>query len=211
MNLEIKPIKITIGLPSNGYVRAETAIALSSAISFTADTLFNIEAPVGTHIHQLREHIAKRALEVEADYLMFIDSDMVFPPDGITKLLSRDKEIIGADYHHKFLPKRSVTKVDPTKLKPDQMIDDPLWHGHKILALDNKPKELFEVRAVGTGFMLIKTEVFKKISPPWFWFDLKDNQMQGEDVWFCERAHEAGFSVWCDPTIPIEHIGVMRY
>lgn len=95
-----QPLKITIGLPSNGYLRSETAIALSSAISFIPNVVFNLEAPVDIYIHQLREHIAERALEVKADYLLFIDSDMVFPSDGITKLLLRNKEIIGADYSH---------------------------------------------------------------------------------------------------------------
>ena len=203
--------QITIGLPSNGYIRAETTIALAAAVSFTPKWRFCLEAPVGPLVHRLREHIAEQALKAGSDYLMFVDSDMVFPPDGIARLVSQGKPIIGADYNYKYPPKRSVTNVDPSKLKAEQVVEDPRWPGHKFLNPNNKPKKPFEVRAVGTGFMLIKTEVFQKIPQPWFWFDLKDGHFLGEDVWFCDRAREAGFSVWCDPTVPIEHIGTARY
>jgi GT2 family glycosyltransferase len=142
---------------------------------------------------------------------MFIDSDMVFPPEGIAKLISRGKSVIGADYNYKYSPKRSVTNIDPSKLQENQMVEDPKWPGHKFLNPENRPQEPFEVRAVGTGFMLIDTSVLKKIPKPWFWFDRKDGYLLGEDVWFCDRAKEAGFSIWCDPTIPMEHIGTALY
>ena len=35
--------------------------------------------------------------------------------------------------------------------------------------------------------------------------------MIGEDFLFCDRARDAGFEVWVDPTIKLGHIGVMEY
>ena len=206
-----KILKIVVGLPSNGYIRSETAIALASAITHTPNALFQLEAPIGCYIHLLREHIAEQAVKAGSDYLMFIDSDMVFPPDAINILISRDKPVIGADYNYKYPPKMSVTNIDPTKLKPEYMVEDSRWPGYKFLNPNHKPDKPFEVRAVGTGFMLIKTEVFQKIKKPWFWYDRKDGHFVGEDAWFCDQVKKAGFSVWCDPTIPIEHIGTARY
>lgn len=207
----VKAVKIAVGLPSNGYIRSETAIALASSITATPSALFYLIAPIGCYIHLLREHIAEESLKGGCDYLMFIDSDMVFPPEAIGVLLSRDKPVIGADYHYKYPPKMSVTNIDPTKLKAEYMIEDARWPSHKLLNPENKPNELFEVRAVGTGFMLIKTEVFLKIDKPWFWYEKKEGHFLGEDVWFCDKVKKAGFSVWCDPTIKIEHIGTARY
>lgn len=203
-------LKITIGLPSNGFIRVETALSVVVSVTSSPNCLFKLEAPVGCYIHQLRKHIATEAIKCGSSHLMFIDSDMVFPSDGIAKLLHHNKPIIGADYNYKFLPKRSITKLDPDKLNPAHIQDDPDFPGNKLIGA-NRPKEPFEVRAVGTGFMLIQTWVFEKIPQPWFWFEHRDNEMVGEDTYFCDRARENGISVWCDPTIPIEHIGTARY
>jgi len=64
--------------------------------------------------------------------------------------------------------------------------------------------ELSEVPFVGTGIMLIDMEVFKKIGKPYFSFD---KESDSEDKYFCNKAIANGFKVWCDPTIPIGHIG----
>ena len=163
-----KILKIVVGLPSNGYIRSETAIALASAITHTPNALFQLEAPIGCYIHLLREHIAEQAVKAGSDYLMFIDSDMVFPPDAINILISRDKPVIGADYNYKYPPKMSVTNIDPTKIKPEYMVEDPRWPGYKFLNPNHKPDKPFEVRAVGTGLCLSKPKFFKKSKNPGF-------------------------------------------
>jgi predicted O-methyltransferase YrrM len=33
----------------------------------------------------------------------------------------------------------------------------------------------------------------------------------GEDLAFCIRAKKAGFKIWCDPTIPLNHIGEQEF
>jgi hypothetical protein len=65
-------------------------------------------------------------------------------------------------------------------------------------------EELSEVPFVGTGIMLINMDVFKKMDKPYFSFDDKS---ESEDQYFCNKVIENGFKVWCDPTIPIGHIG----
>jgi GT2 family glycosyltransferase len=35
--------------------------------------------------------------------------------------------------------------------------------------------------------------------------------MIGEDFLFCDRAREAGFEVWVDPTIKLGHMGVIEH
>ena len=41
----------------------------------------------GMNVDDARNQIVKQALEVNADYLLFIDDDIVFPIDGLTKLM----------------------------------------------------------------------------------------------------------------------------
>ena len=62
---------------------------------------------------------------------------------------------------------------------------------------------------MGTGIILIKTEIFNKIPRPWFSFKTSElgNTLNGEDWMFCLRAKEAGFQVWVNITLQIGHIG----
>ena len=203
--------KVLIGIPSNGYIRAETITSLIEIISYTKNASFIVSAPTGIYIHQLREHLANQALGLEADYLMFIDSDMIFPPNRIEKLLAAKKPIIGADYNYKITPKMSVTKIDPEKIDKKYIEKDPNYPQYIRLKENPRPNFPFEVKALATGFMLIETEVFKKLKKPWFWFDIEKENLVGEDLYFCQKAKKAGISVWCEPTIKIEHIGDYRY
>ena len=61
--------------------------------------------------------------------------------------------------------------------------------------------------------MLVNTEVFKKMERPWFAFKYHESGMceEGEDWYFCRKAKEMGYEVWCNPTISIKHIGEKEY
>lgn len=203
--------KILIGIPSLGEIRCETVCSLIPALSEIPEHSTCLMTPCGCYIHQLREFLANQALESKADYLMFIDSDMVFTADAIRRLLNRNKDIIGANYNYKLSDRVSVTKIDPDVISPEFYEDDPRFPGVKKFSM-KMPTEPIIVRAVGTGFLLIKTDVFRKIPKPWFWFELSDDgNLIGEDVYFCDKAKKFGFDVWCDPTIPVGHIGTQVY
>jgi hypothetical protein len=134
---------------------------------------------------------------------MFIDSDMQFPEYGITRLIKADKDIIGGWYFKKRKP------YDPLVF---EMRDDQNYY-----TLYKHPTDrIFQCQGVATGFMLIKRkvleaftdEVKKELGKP---FDLGHNPNsgfeEGEDLAFCRRSMKLGFEVWCDPTIPLGHVG----
>jgi len=205
-----KKFKIIIGIPSIGYIRAETMTATIEAMSWVQNCDFIVSAPTGCYIHQLREFLAESALQMKATHLLFIDSDMTFEPEGIKKLLESAKPVIGADYHYKLMPKMSVTKIDPAKVDQSYLEDDPNQPGVKIINA-KIPQKPFEVLAVGTGFMLIETWVFEKLKKPWFWFDIKDEKLVGEDMYFCEKVRQTKIGVWCNPAVEVGHIGNYVY
>ena len=130
-----------------------------------------------------------------ATHLLFIDSDMLFPPTALKTLLSRDKDIIGVEYHKRQFPLQTVTAYDP-----------------KVEKSETEP---FRVGVAGTGLMLIKTAVFKnpKMNKNWFSFgrNAEGKNVIGEDGWFCNTAKEAGYNVWVDPTIKVLHLGEYGY
>jgi len=59
------------------------------------------------------------------------------------------------------------------------------------------------VCAIGTGGMLIRSEVFRELEYPWF-----EHGRASEDLIFCDRAREAGFPIYCDLGSRIGHLTV---
>jgi hypothetical protein len=77
--------------------------------------------------------------------------------------------------------------------------------------------------------MMIQKQVFQKLAemhPEWrhkdnvdpnetlysfFDFLCTPEGYIGEDFLFCDRAKEAGFSVWLDPTIKLGHMGIHEF
>ena len=169
-----------------GLIKSQTAFSLANMLAKN-----NLDCKIlfkeGPNQPLNREVIAELAQQMDCTHLIFIDSDMVFSTDAVTKLLERDKDIIGVNYNMRQFPPTSTVQ---------------LAQGETI------QKELFRCNGVATGFMLIKMEIFKKLEKPWFHVGIIDEKtLEGHDYRFCRKAREAGYEVWCDPTIPVGHIG----
>ena len=189
-------MKITLGIPCNRTVQAETMQSLLDMIAKSEHDFHFVIATQGYTIAENRTLIAVRAIENKSDYLLFIDDDMVFPPNTLNRLLSREKDIIGIPYYARVLPRKSVVVLE---------------NGEELSG--TVPGDLFKCQHVGTGVMLIKTEVFKNIIRPWFQFKTNADgcTVQGEDAHFCEVARNKGYSIYCDSTLPVRHIGDRQF
>lgn len=97
--------------------------------------------------------------------------------------------------------------------------------------------EITEVLEIGTGFMLINRDTFTKFSEayPQYWYNPDHNRAAmfdgsrkiyqyfqaeiepehqrylSEDYWFCQKARQAGLSVWMAPWMVIKHHGTHIY
>ena len=72
---------------------------------------------------------------------------------------------------------------------------------------------LQEVTACGFGCVLIKGEVLRKMEYPHFVYKsaIDHAHTHSEDVYFCLKAKENGFRVWCDTTILCDHVGSFTF
>ena len=196
--------RILLGLPTNGDVKMGTVCSLMMATNLIRalghDLVFTVRA--GPYTHWNREHLAQDAVKEEADYLMFVDTDVVFPAEGIATLLSRQKDVIGGMYNLK--QDEPVTTI---KLWKDDSDDADDGLRFKAVKDEPLPTEPFEVAALPTGFILIDVAVLRALPFPYFPCEFGI----GEDVAFCLKVHDAGFEVWCDPTISIQHVGDKFY
>ena len=140
--------------------------------------------------------------KVDYDYLFFIDDDQVFPPDTLDELLLCDKDIVGCVYKTKY-----ETQADVCEYFDDE-----------------RPQGLFKVKAIGTGCLLIKCDVFRRIpqsypeeydetSCGWFNYIWNDNGSvaMSHDWLFCKHARECGYDIWALNTLEIGHIGQFCY
>jgi hypothetical protein len=196
--------KLCVGIPNQGSIKAETVYCLFGALFSTVLKTgcgLHLVMPSGGFADEARRECAQEALDVGASHLMFIDSDMVFPEDGILTLASRNKRIIGANYNLRKLPLRSTVKISD---REGNLIEVP---GEQI------PKQPFKCYAVATGFMLVQVSVFKELPKPWFYYEYSEGKdaTTGEDVGFCKKVREKGIDIWCDPTIEVKHIGDYAY
>lgn len=151
-------------------------------------------------IDRMRNETARYALDLECDYLYFYDDDCMVPDEGLAKLMSHDKGIVSGLTLIRGKPFNPMVFTYTGK-------DD---NGNGILEEDMdvlKAKKLFPCNAVGFSCVLIKTEILKKMEPPYF----VTGSQSTEDIYFCLRAQkEQGVEVFCDPLVQVTHI-VDRY
>jgi len=188
----MKDVYCCIGIPTNRLIKAKTASSLLNLVNYSKNIDFSILTSTrGYNTSENRNYIASQVVKSGCSHLLFIDDDMIFLEDTLERLLVHDKDIIGGVYKTKYEIQEDVIEY----------LDD------------KRPSELFKVGAIGTGCLLIKTEVFKKVPQIWFNYEWFPNGMvkMSHDWLFCHKAREYGFDVWADPTLEIKHIGLYEY
>ena len=204
---------VFIGIPSNGDWKAEFGMSLAGLIA-RAGTPGAGNCPVieglrlwnarGSILPRSRTTLAQKALESGATHLLFLDSDMVFPPDTLHRLLSWRKSVVACNCPTKMLPSTPTARG----FSETALTGVPLY---------SKPGDggLEKVWRVGTGVMLVETRVFHTLPQPWFpitWDD-KLQDYRGEDWSFVEALEKAGIPTWIDTRLSrqIGHVGDLRF
>lgn len=178
---------IAICTPTKDTVNAGFAFDLVRLIQRFPDSLFIVSQ--GTILPNQRTQLTKRVIEKLFSHILFIDSDMRFPEDTIERLMSHDKDIIGANCRQRQseLTTTGITSLAKTGLE--------------------------EVEKIGFGVTLIKTDLFMKIPEPWFATPFDGEQFVGEDIFFCRKAKENGFKIFVDHDLSkeVKHIGSYEF
>ena len=146
------------------------------------------------NIPQARTALVNAALDGGFSHILFLDDDMMFPYYTADKLHTARKPIIAANYTTRHIP------VEPLATRGDEIVRSRGRSG--IERVDFAP----------TGIMLIETQVFAKLSKPWFdtpYLAPKFERQMSDDKFFCAKAREAGVEIWVDHDISQEcgHIG----
>lgn len=157
----------------------------------------SVQWAVGTDAAFNLNQLIRAMPQIKAEYLWILGDDHVWSPDLLLKLLERDVDI-----------------VVPYCLRRGT----PFWH---VLHFDSR-RDFFRVPygvvnhkngmvditglTIGNSGMLVKKQVFDKMTPPWFECGRTNVEVMGTDLYFCEKASDAGFKIWLDLDNVIGHI-----
>ena len=188
--------KILIAIPTNKNIEVETFKSMWN-LEIPEGYEVDFEYSFGYRIDQVRNLISEWAKNY--DYLFSVDSDIVLPSDSLKKMLSSDKDIVSGLYIQRIPGAHTLEVYMSTPGGGCTNIPYELIKG----------RGLVEVEACGMGCALIKSEVFRELEYPHFFYTsaLNHSNTVSEDVYFCRKAKEAGFTVWADETIRCDHIG----
>lgn len=195
-------------------------------------------------ITRARNYLVDEFLRSNMTHLLFIDSDIHFNPQDVLALLAIDKDIIGGPYPKKSINWRNINnaarknanndKFDPGEL--EGLVGDYVFNpvpGTKQFQVT----EPLEVMEIGTGFMMIKREVFNKFKEEYPHLNYKPDHVGqanfdgsryihayfdtvidpdshrylSEDYMFCQYWRAIGGSVWLCPWMKTQHIGTYAF
>lgn len=190
-------------------------------------------------ITRARNELVRLFIEKNLDYLMFIDADIHFPVNGIDLMMAADKDIICGIYPKKEIAWNKIQQAaqeGKTNLQDfgGAFVFNMIHNEQGYVETDNDG--LIEVRHGGTGFMMIKRQVFLDLMPhvpTYRTSTFKDPVTQeyakpltheffatsidttgallSEDYHFCELWRKHGGKIYAHPFLKLDHVGTYVY
>lgn len=157
-----------------------------------------------TMIYSARNLIAANAIDAGFDRVLWLDSDMIFPHDMISRLCAA-MDATGAG----LVTGLYFTRKIP--IKPN--IFSHLWYNELDDGLDagatmiyRYPKDIIEIKACGFGCCLTSVDLIKRVGDK-FGSPFTPVDGMGEDLSFCYRVAQLGEKMFCDTRISCGHVG----
>jgi len=157
--------------------------------------------------------VAKFLNNPESTHRMFVDADIGWEPWHLLVLLNRNVDVIGGLYPMKTLPVK--------------------WVVNGFDGAEEGPDGLQEVSKTGTGFMLVKRDVFEKLNAhpavkpfnndiglpkeldkhlrTYYDTAVRENRYYSEDWTFCENWRDMGGKIWVDKRVLLRHTGTYTF
>jgi hypothetical protein len=188
-----------------GVIAQDTA-----RFSMFGASVSSIQAPFGSHCqwvlgnditdncNRLIRHGQESGVNFPGEWLWLLGDDHAFPPFTLNNLLAHDVDI--------------VVPLCLTRLPPFEPVMFSGWYDEengvrKRVWLDDYPDGgLIDIHSAGSAGMLIRRHVLEAMEEPWFQKYPKNGSYLAEDLYFCDRARELGFSICADLDTKFGHI-----
>lgn len=193
-------MKVFVAIPSLDTVPALFCQSLA-LLQRAGDTIVGFQ--VGSLVYNARNELARQAIKSEADWVLWLDSDMVFEPDLLKKMLK-----VCEENDIDFLTGLCFRRKPPyTPCLFDRL--DKMEHGASYTTIMSVPEGRFKVGGCGFAGVLMSTDVLLSVAARFGGRMFDPLEGFGEDVSFCWRARQCGYEIWCDSDIELGHIGSM--
>jgi len=236
--MEYKGLKVMIPIIAyGGTVHAHYMMGMINLLTNFSRAGLDVKCPLiyfESLISRARNAGAAAALADKCDYLLFIDTDVIFDFRDVFKLLDADKDVCVGMYPKKYI---SEQKLAALFKKYSELPRN--WRslvGDLSSELDTSQSgKIIEVDYAATGFMLIKTSVFADIAMQkpeikynndidgymswgdnfYDFFRCRVNpdtkKYESEDYGFCKLWQECGGKIHAMPEINLSHRGNIEY
>ena len=197
-----EPPRVLLGVPLNDE-RTHTEFAIA---------LRGLDCPPGTELSRankrhtaiMRNDLCQEALDGGFSHLYMVDTDMVYPPGALLTKLAADVPVICG----------LALMRTPPHIPIFSELHEDRWKWSSVWPTDNKRADgvpmlgVQRTGVVGGAGLLIRRDVLEAIEPPWFSFSAiaDDGCEVGEDVFFTQACHDAGFETYCHCGVPIGHL-----
>ena len=210
-----KRLSLLVAIPTFGMVPIEWAVSftrLQMPVNCNAHSIVVTKQEVGIARNYIVEHLLK--MRPRPEYLLFVGDDMLPPWYGVIKLhqemMKGEFDVIAGLY---FIKQKEIP-VPIIWRKEVEGYLEPYKH--------YQPGEVVPVDICGNDFTIFKTEIFEKITYPWFataFTKIDDvNNMDKskfkslvaftEDVYFCDKAKQLGFKIGVHTGVRVSHLNV---
>ena len=214
---ETQKPNVLIGIPSMGHIHSALATILIKMVKELKSAHIGFYFPLKVSpVERARNEVVKFLMAERKDkktgqpvapftHLLFIDSDTIPPADVLERLLAHDKDIISGltPIVHYDRENQAWGTLDNCFTHEDKDKD-----GQTRTHAVKRNTGLHKIWRCGTSCLLIKREVFEKLQKPYFKFEFDEEltkPVRSEDLYFCDKAKEAGFEIWCDSSVICNH------
>ena len=169
---ELRKNKLFVATPMYGGMNhglyMKSSLDLQAVMSrYGVDTKFSFLFNESL-ITRARNYLVDEFLRSDCTHLLFIDSDIHYDPRDVIALMALDKEVIGAPYPKKSINWGNVAaaaRKHPTMeaKELETLVGEYVFNVVKGTS-QFQVTEPLEVMEIGTGFMMVKREVFTKFA-----------------------------------------------
>lgn len=184
--------KLLIAIPTLDYIHRKFVESLANLISSFSFSDYDVAFEGCTLVYISRDNLAKKAIDGSYDWVLWLDADMVFDPDIYKILALSDKDFVTGIYRGRHGTHRPCIfeKLEPPKR----------WDSF------DQESDLKKIKGCGFGCVLMKTEILERV---WTRYGtcFTPTPLLGEDLAFCKRVSDCGYSMWANLNAKVGHIG----
>ena len=206
-------MKILIAVPTFETIYPDTYKSIWDLDKDGHEVLF--DSVRGYDVATARNRIAQKAIDLETDYVLMVDNDVVLPKDALKLLLEEAREVNLGYYAHRGTDNIYRGNTCICRLKDSDGKDyyhyplESEYSAEEMHAIAQAGVAKMEVHGGGMGCALIRTEVFRKTSYPWYdWVNYGDANrgLLSEDLYFCCLCRNSGIPIYGDVRVGCGHL-----